>query len=374
MAKFGKKNIVKVDPTDYNVGIIGISGVGKTTLMKEALEKMLGEDGYLIANIGLEDGVDALPNASYEDFPDFETLEEFVEDVIENKQTDYPNLKVVVFDTMDELFRITEPYIVKLHNKQNPDKTVKTLKASFGGFGSGENKMIEVILDVLWRLKREAGVSLWFTGHTKRKTVTDIVTGEEYETLTSNMMEKYFNAIKTKLHILGVASIDRDIEKIKVKQKIGDAKIVGKVKGESRIITFRDDNFNIDSKSRFAEITDRIPLDADEFIKAIEDAIKASFGNQKGNKKTIEDVKVEQVKEKEKKVEEIKEIKQDDNFIDEDMNEKLYAKFVEYYKSEDNDEQTINAIIDLFTETGFKASQFDKIPTSVYKKAVALFE
>ena len=132
MAKFGKKNIVKVDPTEYNVGIIGESGVGKTTLMKEALEKMVGQDGYLILNIGAEDGVDALPNASYEDIPDFETLEEFVDDVVENRE-DYPDLKVVVIDTMDELFRIVEPWIIKLHKKEFPDKPVKSIKAAFGG-------------------------------------------------------------------------------------------------------------------------------------------------------------------------------------------------------------------------------------------------
>ena len=146
---------------------------------------------------------------------------------------------------------------------------------------AGEDKAIEIIIELLWRLKKEAGISLWFTGHTKRKSVSDIVTGEEYETLTSNMMAKYFNAIKTKLHILGVASVDRDIETVKKKQKMGGSKEIGKVKSESRIITFRDDNFNIDSKSRFSNIVDRIPLDTNEFINAINDAIKASFNKQK---------------------------------------------------------------------------------------------
>ena len=133
MAKFGKKNVVKVDPTDYNVGVIGESGVGKTTLMKEVLEKLVGESGYMILNIGAEDGVDALPNASYEDIPDFETLEDFVDDVVENKDSDYPDLKVVVIDTTDELFKIVEPWIIKLHKKEFPDKPVKSIKAAFGG-------------------------------------------------------------------------------------------------------------------------------------------------------------------------------------------------------------------------------------------------
>ena len=187
------------------------------------------------------------------------------------------------------------------------------------------------------------------------------------------MMAKYFNAIKTKLHILGVASVDRDIEKVKLKQKVGADKVVGKVKSESRIITFRDDNFNIDSKSRFAEIADRIPLDADEFIKALKDAIEASFGQQKG-KKTIEQVKVEQVAEKEEKLEQAKEAREDVDNIDVSANEVLLKKITTYVRDEDADENVVAEIGALFKATGHKTSATDSIPTSVYRKAVALFE
>ena len=49
--KFGKKNIIKVDPLAYNLGLIGLSGIGKTTLAKEVCEELVGEDGYIIANV-----------------------------------------------------------------------------------------------------------------------------------------------------------------------------------------------------------------------------------------------------------------------------------------------------------------------------------
>lgn len=70
------------------------------------------------------------------------------------------------------------------------------------------------------------------------------------------MSMRSFNKLKTKLHFLGVASINREISKEK---KNGKDKNV--IKSESRRITFRDDNYAIDSKSRFAEIVDEIPLD-----------------------------------------------------------------------------------------------------------------
>ena len=62
----------------------------------------------------------------------------------------------------------------------------------------------------------------------------------------------------------------------------------GIVQGESRWITFRDDSYTIDSKSRFADIVDRIPLNADELIKALTDAIKAEATKSGTDIKTLE--------------------------------------------------------------------------------------
>ena len=131
--KFGKKNVIKVNPLAYNMGLFGESGIGKSSLIVEYCEKLAGEDGYMLLNIGREDGVDAIPDAIFENIPDWETFEEFVEDVIKNRNTDYKDLQVLVYDTIDELFRIAEPHVIKLHNRENPTKPVKTIKAAFGG-------------------------------------------------------------------------------------------------------------------------------------------------------------------------------------------------------------------------------------------------
>ncbi len=308
--KFGRKNIIKIDPLAYNIGLIGESGIGKTTLAKEVCEALVGEDGYIIANVGREDGIDAIAGAIYEDIPDWDTFDEFTEDIIENKLTDYKDLKVIIWDTIDELIRISEPEAIRLYNKEvreNPSKKekreAKTIKQAWGGYGEGEKYTIDLIMERMWELKR-VGVAMFLVGHTKKRTMNDPVSGMDYDILTTNMQYNYFNALKTKLHILGVASIDREIiqEKTGKKDFNGKDKIQGKVSAEIRKITFRDDNFNIDSKSRFSGIIDSIDFDSNEFIKAIEDAIKIEHEKQP-NKKSIEEARQEQDIEKSKIVE-----------------------------------------------------------------------
>ena len=47
MGKFGKKNIVSSDMSNYMIGIIGPSGFGKSTLMYKTCEKLFGDEGYI---------------------------------------------------------------------------------------------------------------------------------------------------------------------------------------------------------------------------------------------------------------------------------------------------------------------------------------
>lgn len=284
--KFGKRNEIKIDPLAYNMMLIGESGIGKTTVIKEYAEKLAGGDGYIFLEMGKEDGADAIDGIQYLTCPEWDAeydemtnsigFNTFIEDVVENKATDWKDLRVVVIDTLDELFSIAEPEVIRMHNKENPNKRVKSIKAAFGGFMAGEDKAIEIVQDKLWSLK-SVGVSFIIIGHTKTRNVTDPVTGEDYMQMTTNMSQRYFNAIKTKVHFLPVASVDREIIKGKGKKNVvtGEVETKGVLKGETRKITFRDDNFVIDSKSRFANITPEIPLDADALIEAVTDAIKA---------------------------------------------------------------------------------------------------
>lgn len=353
--KFGRKNEIKINPLAYNFMLIGESGIGKTTIIKEYCEKLAGSDGYMFLETGREDGQDAIEGINYVTCDEWdgdydETLNTmgfatFIDDVVENKASDWPDLKVVVIDTLDELFSIAEPEVIRMHNKENPNKRVKSIKAAFGGFMAGEDKAIEIVEDKLWSLKK-VGVSFVIIGHTKTRNQTDPITGEDYMQLTTNMSQRYFNALKTKVHFLGVASIDREIVKEKTGKKnvvTGQIETKGVVKGETRRITFRDDNYVVDSKSRFSDIVPEIPFDSDALIQALTDAIKSE--------QSKSGVSLDAAKKKQAKQE--KEL------------EKRVAEQEEQAKSQAAVDEVVSQIVDFFTENKSDIAKIKPVLTAV---------
>jgi len=277
-----KRNHISSNINDFSVGLLGEAGIGKTTLMVDVCEKLFGEDGYVIFNCGKEQGIDAIENATYEDIPDYKAWDTVTKDIIKNKTTDYPNLKVIVLDTLDQLIDIAVPETIRRWNNENASNpkfvNAKTINQTWGGFGKGEEFNDALILDRIFKLK-QVGVTCWYTGHVKTRDIVDPITMETYTRLTTDMAQKDFNIFKNKIHVVGIACVDRTIETESTGRKniVTHKDItVNKVKSESRKIVFRDDNYSIDSKSRFAGIVNEIPLDADAFIKALKDAIVSS--------------------------------------------------------------------------------------------------
>lgn len=281
MGKFGKRVNVATDLSKYMIGVMAPSGFGKTTLMYQVCEKEFGPEGYIILDMAQEDGVAALQGAVAEKVTTWKKMREVVDDIVKNKATDYPDLKVVILDTLDAAFEAAEMYAVDTYNRENMGKQGFTKASSInsveGGFGRGLEKVIEYVKKEIVRLN-SVGVGVYWTAHVKEKDQVDLFTGTQYTTLTANMSMKYFNAIKNSSHIVAFGYFDRSIEK----QAVGEVNPITKkakerksVLAEARKLKFRDDAMIADAKSRFSEITDEIDLDADLFVKAIKEAIEA---------------------------------------------------------------------------------------------------
>ena len=279
---FGKRSSISENLNDYSIMLCGESGIGKTTVMSRLCEMEFGEDGYLLMNTGDEEGVSAIDDVTYEDVPTYKKYVEICNDIIKNKVSEYPNLKVIIIDTLDQLIKATEAHAIDDWNRSNMGnknfKPAKSLNSVEGGFGAGYDVVFNLIYDKVRALDK-VGVKVWFVCHSKTKDIVDPLTSSAYTTLTSNMAQRYFNDFKTKVHVVGVACIDRTIDVVGTgRENIMNHKeiTVNKVSNETRQIVFRDDSYSVDSKSRFSGIVDRIPLDAEELQKALKDAIKNS--------------------------------------------------------------------------------------------------
>lgn len=364
--KFGKKNHVKVDPFNYSLMMLGEPKIGKTTLLYEVAEKLLGEDGYIFAELYREKGADAIEGIVAENIPTWDEWVEFVDDIVDNKTTDYADLRVVFADTYDQYILMAEQEAIRLWNKDNPDKRAKTLNQSWGGFGSGK-KVIDLMFEQIDRLE-EVGVKVWWVGHVKTKEVKNIYNEETYQTLTSDQQQNYFNALKKNLHFLCLAYFDRELQK----EKTGRKNLVTKkeevkttIKDETRKIKFRDDSFVVDSGSRFSDIVPEINLDADEFINAITEAIKSEINK---NGVSVEERKKENEKEDAEKLKRIAEAEKAARAKKELDNAK--AEIIEFFMENKTNVDVIKPVLAICKDNGFgNPNEIDDL--AVAKKVLA---
>ena len=277
---YGKRNTISTDISKVIFGLLGEPGVGKTSTMFKMAEKEFGPEGYILLDVGSEWGTEYIEGVFAEQVETFKKFLDVTNDIIKNKETDYHNLKVVIIDTLDALFEIGEPYLIKLYNQENmgtknftPCKTINQVE---GGFMHGQDRLISIVVDQIVKL-RKAGIGVWYTGHVKRRSNDDVFSGESYDQLTTNMSQRYFTAIKNKTHALGIAYIDRTL----TQQEVGKEnpithkkETITKIVSESRKVKFRDDSYTADSKSRLEYIVDEVSLSEDEILKAIKDAIE----------------------------------------------------------------------------------------------------
>lgn len=341
MAKFGKKNKVSLNPLDANICLLGLPKIGKTTIMKEIAEKLVG-DNYLFLEMYRENGAKYIEDIIYEDVPDWDTFVEIIDDIVDNRTTDYADLKVVFLDTLDNALQLAEQESIRLWNKEEPSKRTNAINAAWGGFQRGQDKAMELLQEQLFRL-RSVGVAFSVIGHVRQTTVTDPITNESYQQITSDVSQRYFNQLKKNIDLVGIAYIDRELTKSKV-----NGKEVSTVKSETRKIKFRDDNYTVDSGSRMGSIANEINFDADEFIEAMRNALEAEV--KKGGK-SVEDRKVENEKEEAENLKRIAEAEANAKSQKElgEIKEEIVAFFIE----NKNNIDVVKPVLEICKNNGF---------------------
>jgi hypothetical protein len=367
---FGKRNQVSVNILDYNIMLLGESGAGKTSLINDVCNEYThNPESALFLEIGQERGADAISGINYINCPewdmDYDELSNSAgfatvcEDIIENKISEYPNLKVVVFDTLDQLITVSEKRVLEMWNKEcrkagHPEKCTNSINACYSGFGRGEKKAIEIMLDMIARL-RSVGVATIIIGHCKQKQIEDTFTGQTYQILTSDQQQNYFNAIKKNTHFIGLLYVDRQLAAEKTGKKIfgtNKDETVNRVVSETRRIRFRDDGAVVDCKSRFANITPEIEFSSTAFIKALEDAIKAeinksgkSFEEAKADRDAKEKIEARRIAEAEAAAK-----------IEKQLNE-IKSEIIEFFTENKNNIDVIKPVLEMCRERGFSNPQ-----------------
>lgn len=262
---------------DYSYIINGVGGIGKTTLSYEIGKAITGNNkGTLVLTIGSEN-VPTHINGLYGDTAsDFPTLMKYAKELAKDRKTEYSDTQFICIDSLDELFRVAENYVVAEYNNtpNGKEKPAKSISGAYGGYQKGENRVIDLVIKVCDILKK-AGYQMIFIGHTKIKNGTDPLTGVVYEQLTCNLDNKYYNALKDKVNLVATCYNEKEIIDIKEEKNAFSKKIQnkGKLVGTKRVIIFRDNDNAIDTKTHFPHIVNKIDFSAENFIKAVEEAL-----------------------------------------------------------------------------------------------------
>lgn len=273
--KFGKINKMSEKFEDYSYIINGVGGIGKTTLVYEIGKIITGSDeGTFIITCGGENKPKHIPNAFGDEAPDFKTFSAIVKELCDNK-AEYPNTRFIAIDSLDEFARITENFVVAEWNAQcDINERVRSIAQAYKGYQKGETRACDLMIQQVMKLQA-AGYSVLEIGHTKTKLKEDIVSKVQFEQLTCNLDNKYYNALKDKVNLVAMCYWENIVENIEEKKNAFTKKMdkVGELTDRKRVMVFADDDNAIDTKTHFEYITHKIDLSARGFIEAVEEAI-----------------------------------------------------------------------------------------------------
>ena len=300
--KFGQTYRLSKNFEDYSYIINGIGGIGKTTMVYEIGKLITGSnEGTFIITCGVENKPKHIDDAFGDVAPDFKTFTEIVKELCENK-VEYPDTKFVAIDSMDEFARITENYVVAEWNKTcDINDRAKSISQAYKGFQKGESRACDLMLNQIMKLQ-DAGYSLLLVGHTKTKLKEDVITKIQFEQLTCNLDNKYYNALKDKVNLVAMCYTENLVDNVEEKKNAFTKKMnkIGQLADRKRVMVFADTENAVDCKSHFPYIVAKVDFGAQNFINAVRDALEEQSKHPSGEssptkaKKITKKAKVEE--------------------------------------------------------------------------------
>lgn len=292
--KFGQTYRLSKNFEDYSYIINGIGGIGKTTMIYEIGKLITGSnEGTFIITCGVENKPKHIDDAFGDVAPDFKTFTEIVKELCENKG-EYPYTKFVGIDSMDEFARITEGHVVAEWNKScDINDRAKSISQAYKGFQKGESRACDLMLQQIMKLQN-AGYSILLVGHTKTKLKEDVITKIQFEQLTCNLDNKYYNALKDKVNLVAMCYTENLVENVEEKKNAFTKKMnkVGQLADRKRVMVFADTENAVDCKSHFPYIVAKTDFGAENFIKAVRDALEEQSKHPNGETLTAKAKKV----------------------------------------------------------------------------------
>ncbi len=299
MARRGRICEMKKKFEDYDYVILGVGGIGKTTLAYEVGKKISGSDeGTFIITCGAENEPMHIDGAFGETDRTFEELVECVKYLCEHKN-EYPHTKFVAIDSIDELVRIACDAVCREWNRicektNKPEEKCKSIAQAYKGFQKGEDRAVDLIIKQIVKLK-DAGYHLLYIGHTKVKSSTDVMQDNtKFDQLTCSVQPKFYNAIKDKANLAVMCYFENEIVGVKEEKNPFNKKMEkkGTLVNKKRVMLFTDDSNTVDTKTHFEYIVNKADMSADNLIKAVEDAIAAKLAAPVGAHKSPEMVEM----------------------------------------------------------------------------------
>jgi hypothetical protein len=257
----GQKHEVKVALESYTHLVIGTKKIGKSSLIADIAKEIYGGiNNLLVISIGDEDGYSALDGLIYENPMSWKEFVAIVDELVKN--ADENPFKIVSIDTIDELVTFAEKETIRLSNIENPTKQVQTVNAAFGGYGHGRDKVIDIIQEQIMRLRRTK-YGVFLVGHNKIKSIKQKLEGDNYNVISSNLTEDFFNAFAYKADIICNIVSEKVVKN-------------GALDATERYMYFRDDGF-VEAGSRFPTMPTHVPYGARTYYDAVISGIKASL-------------------------------------------------------------------------------------------------